>query len=276
MSHIEESATPFNHTFSLYVLPQTEHLKSIIEVDNNNVTIDMKETKEKPLATIEVLNRIKELDERMNQMKADQDVSDDEREEYFSLYNEKCTLFNEYNWFDQAFVENGRYGVKAIMGKVIIPAQFDDYVELFHYDFRRSAIPMVIGGKTVLVKSDGSGEIIPNTEYDTIHYASYTPYYRMWKNSKFGFMSANGTVYVDCICDEYYEPLNGISVYRSGNKWGLIDMGGNVVAPIFDEIIDPEPDECVKVRIGEEVGFVDENGKFTTDEDESYWGFFCD
>lgn len=239
----------------------------------------MKEAKEKPFATIEVLNRLNELDEQMSQMYntlADQIISDEERETYFSLYNEKMKIFNEYNCFDQAFVENGRYGVKDIFGKVIIPALFDDYVELFHYDFRRSAIPMVHEGKTVLVKTDGSGDIIPGTQYDSIHYASYTPYYRMWKNGKFGLMTADGKVFIDCICDEYFEPLNGVSVYRSGDKWGLIDMSGNVVAPIFDEIIDPEPDEWVKVRIGEAIGYVDENGNFTTDEDESCWGFYCD
>lgn len=236
----------------------------------------MKETTKRPLATIEVLNKINELDERMKQMRScndREDICDKVRDEYFSLFNEKSKLFDDYNWFDQAFVENGRYGVKDVLGETIVPAMFDNYVELFHYNFRLSAIPMVLDGKTILVKADGSGDVIPNTEYDSIHYASYTPYYRMWKDGKFGFMASDGTVYVDCICDNYYEPVNGLASYQSGGKWGLIDMLGNVTAPIFDEIIDPEPEESVKVRVGDNIGFVDKNGNFTIDDEEAYWHF---
>ena len=236
----------------------------------------MKVTTVKPLATIEVLNRIKELNEKLNQLCAEksyQELSSDEQLTWDSIYNERLAISDDYNWFDVPYKEGGRYGVKDVFGNVVVPAKFDDYVELFHYDFRRSAIPMVLNGKTVLVKSDGSGEVVPNTEYDSIHYSAYTPYYRMWKDGKFGLMSCDGTVYVDCICDELFEPINDICLYRSGDKWGVLDIYGNVVAPKFDEIVETDFDECVKVRVGDLVGYINKAGEFTQNEEEAYWTF---
>ena len=228
----------------------------------------MKETIEKPLATIEVLNKIKELEERLYQI--------DDSRVYDSILREREVLYADYNWFDQPYMESGRYGVKDVFGNVIIPAKFDDYVELFHYHHRRPSIPMVLNGKTVLVWTGSQGNVVPNTEYDSIHYSPYTGYYRMWQDGKFGFMTSAGTIIVDCICDEASEPINGVLMYRSGDNWGLFEDYDNVVAPKFDEVIDPMPNEYVKVRIGEHVGYINEKGEFTQNEDDAFWVFETD
>lgn len=129
----------------------------------------------------------------------------------------------------------------------------------------------LLGKHTVLVKIDGSGDIIPNTEYDSIRYAMYTPYYSMMRNGKIGFMYPDGTILIDCICDRYWEPLNGISVYASGNKYGVFDNNGNVTAAIFDEFVDADLDDFVKVKVGNEIGYIDNTGNFTTNEEDAFW-----
>lgn len=221
----------------------------------------MKVIVEKPLANAQVIARINELEKQFNES----------NHKNLELMNEISEIKNKYNWYDQPFIENGKYGIKNILGEIIVPAKFDNYVELLHYDFRRKAIPMLLGKHTVLVKTDGSGDIIPNTEYDSIRYAMYTPYYSMMRNGKIGFIYPDGTILIDCICDRYWEPLNGISVYASGNKYGVFDNNGNVTAAIFDEFVDADLDDFVKVKVGNEIGYIDNTGNFTTNEEDAFW-----
>jgi hypothetical protein len=152
-----------------------------------------------------------------------------------------------------------------------VPPIFDDYVEFYHYLHQLSVIPMVKGTQTVLVKTDGTGTIIPDTAYDTIHYVESAPFFQMYRGGKFGFMASDGTILVPPILTSTSPFCNGMAPIEANGKWGVMSTEGYCLMPQFDEVGDLELDEPVRVRIGDQWGFVDENDHFTLDEDDAAW-----
>jgi hypothetical protein len=174
-------------------------------------------------------------------------------------------------WIDKEFCENGLYGVKNILGEVVIPAKFDDCVELFDMFIRPRSIAMKLGDKAVLVKTDGSGDVIEGTAYDAISICYWGPFFRMKKNGKTGLMTCDGKVVAECELDEVYDFFNDYSVVRTGDKYGFVYCDGRYVSPRFDDVEAIELDDWVKVKMGDETGYVDENDNFTADEGKAYW-----
>jgi hypothetical protein len=176
-----------------------------------------------------------------------------------------------YSWIDQEFCENGLYGVKNILGEVVVPAKFDDCVEFFNMFIRPRSIAMKLGGKAVLVKTDGSGDVIEGTAYDAISICCWGPFFRMKKNGKTGLMTCDGKVVAECELDEVYECMNDYTAVKAGGKYGFVYCDGRYVSPRFDDVEAFGLDDWVKVKMGDETGYVDENDNFTADEEKAYW-----
>lgn len=218
----------------------------------------MKNSDSKPLATQAVLDDLKDLHMRA---KTDQDWTE------IRYYTE------QFDWYDYPFYEGGKCGIKNVLGKVLVPCEFDDYVELFSYFAHCGAIPMKRGDVEVLVKDDGSGDVVPGTEYPEINAAFGSPFFEFWKGDLLGFIDAEGRVLVDAVCDQYYEFTNGVAAYHvAGGKWGAVLVSGDVLPAEFDAIDMPEAGEWLHVKKGGKWGFVTEEGCFTLSEAEAYWG----
>ena len=90
-------------------------------------------------------------------------------------------------------------------------------------------------------------------------------------------------------CDADYTKLNAFieeydlytKVYEENGKMGVKDAAGQVLVPaVFDEVgytfMDHFKPYAVPVVKDGVKGYVDSKGQFTTDEDERYFGAFCD
>ena len=213
--------------------------------------------------TQEVINELHEAEERLATATGT---------EWDALAERIQQINTEYNWYDMPFEENRRIGIKDALGKVIVPAKFDDYVETYNLNFRRASVAMELNGKDVLVKTDGSGEVLPGTECDAIVSMPFSHYFAMYKGGKFAIFAANGKMYVDFICTSCSDFSNGLAVYEADGKKGVIYTNGTVLPAKFDEIDSPELESCLSVRVGDEWGFIDQDGNFTTDDEEAFWG----
>ena len=171
---------------------------------------------------------------------------------------------------DVTFEEKGKVGIKDVAGQVVVPALYDDWVLLFGRANRPKALPMLLAGQIVFVKSDGSGDLLLKTDYEWIEDLAFSLYYIVGKDGKRGLISKSQlTPTLECIYDEISLD-NGVILLREGDKWGFY-FQGTLVKPIFDELGIIEIDEYISVRMGDSWGYVTESGGFTVDDEYAYW-----
>lgn len=179
----------------------------------------------------------------------------------------------EYNVFTHVYEEKGGYGVKDICGEVLIPAMFDKIACVFSDEYRNWAVPVVKDGMMALVASDGKGTLLTPLEYDNIHF--YLGYYYLFKDGKEGLACVDGNILVPAEMDEVYAPFNSLVAFAKDGKYGFTMMGTGVITePIYDEHELDESDTLVVVKDGVR-GYLDENGAFTLDRDESFFNANC-
>ena len=182
---------------------------------------------------------------------------------------EQQNLHEKYNFCDQVFEENGLKGLRDVKGKVLIPARYYGFHESFDYDYFRK---YPIGaynkeGKCALVSTDGTGTELTPFEYDGIKKFTWYDMYITMKGDKKGLLNLKGEVLVPCVLDTVYDAFNDIIQFEQGGKYGLITTDGSLyVKPVYDEITDK--DEDVYVRLGDQWGFLDEEGSFIDEKDQ--------
>ncbi len=219
----------------------------------------------KPMATIEVINEYFANSKKMSDLMA-YDRADNFSKEIDALQNRNSELLHQYDWFCKPFEKDGKVGLKDVKGDILVPAIFDGNEYAFHLLSNAKATPMRKDGKSVLVKTDGSGVII-SEPYDSITVNTYMPScFYVIDNGKEGLITDMGQVLIQGVdkIDGYRE---GIYTFIKDGKHGLID-GENVIEAKFDEV-DYSDDCYIKVRLGREWGYVLNNGEFTTDEEQT-------
>lgn len=155
------------------------------------------------------------------------------------VVNELNDLFRSYDWFDTLFSENGKIGAKDICGNVVIPAEYDDILEL-----QNLVYPAF---NSNIVKKDGkygfvrryTGEVIGEISYDNLQPFDVNGYMFFQKNGTkcHGIVHrVTGREVVPCLIDEVIgAPQN--CIIRSGDKYGLYSIYHDVyIEPVFDEI----------------------------------------
>ena len=184
------------------------------------------------------------------------------------LFSQNYDLNEKYDFFDQIFEENGKKGIKDITGAIRVPALYSDFAETYHYDvFRNRPVPAANDqDKFALVTTDGTGRPVTPFIYDCIHQIDWTNFYLAKKDGKHAVLTNSGEEVVPCIIDSISEACNGISSFTSDGKEGLFTDTRLYVAPIFDEIT--ENDEKVYARLGNQWGYIDEEGNFIEEHDE--------
>ena len=133
-----------------------------------------------------------------------------------------------------------------------------------------------VNGKFGVVIADGIGTCLIEPEYDFIGYPNDIVH--VCKNGLWGVLNiATGEYLIPPDCesvsnDNGFMFTNGIGYYEKAGKLGVIRDDGAFTEAIYDEV-DGFPDEVVKVKLNGQWGYIDENKKFTTDEDSASFYF---
>ena len=214
--------------------------------------------KNKALPTSEIINKFTTYNAEMNAAL---------HRDNFNLANEYIekmeALCEEYDFFDQEFTENGLTGLKDITGQVRIPALYKAIGDRYRYDhWRELPVPVMNSeDKYAIVKADGSGTPLCEFAYDYITCFPWTNHFRAHVGGKTTLLRPNGTELLPSKVDTIYEPFNHIIILEDEGKYGLCTLGGDFVAPIYDEI-EPDENEKVQVRLGDTWGYLSYEGEF--------------
>ncbi len=194
------------------------------------------------------------------------------------LFTEFENLRKEYQWWDIVFEENGKKGLKDVSGKIRVPAIYADFPILLPYTRWRS-VPVIAQneqGLYGLVKVDGSGDAITDFEYEYLSFEQWSGLFVAAKDGLCGIMNHQGQLLVPCeldgVCREI--PINGHILVTLGEKQGIYNYVYDLyIKPIYDEI--DMKDDKVYVRLGDQWGYLDEEGNFIDENDEETLDEVC-
>lgn len=167
------------------------------------------------------------------------------------------------------FEENGKCGVKDVMGEIIVPAMFDSIPMVLSEDLKDCVLPVVKDGKYGFVKPDGKGTMAVECMYDNIHF--YNCYYYVVKDGKYGLYGMGGTELLPVMADKIYEPWNDLVVYELDGKYGFSMILSEIVTEAVYEGYDVEENDDLAVILNGKKGYLDENGTFTEDPDNAWF-----
>ena len=188
------------------------------------------------------------------------------------IMEELTHLLNEYDWMSYIFDgENGKKGMKNAPGDVIIPANYDDFLCTFNYEYPLPAMPTLKNGKWGLVTTDGSGTELTDFSYDEFRDIEWVPGYFLFRkdgSQKYGLITYDGNEVLPCTLDTQTETFSQVVFLNSGDKRGLLVTCFDIVLePIYDDIIVDDPEQPLTfVKDGVE-GYVNMDGEFISKKD---------
>ena len=187
-----------------------------------------------------------------------------------------CENFeNRYDLMTKAYEENGKFGLKDAAGKVLIPAIYDSIGFTFHDDFMDRLVAVQLGDKAGLVTPDGKGTPFTQFEYDDISLVGaenncYEEFYLMTIGDKCGLSDMYGHFYIPMGADEIIEPCFETIPYVKDGKYGFASTTIDVTTEaIYDDY--EFQDEYLVVTKDGESGYIDIDGKFTTDPEKKHF-----
>lgn len=168
-------------------------------------------------------------------------------------------ITDKYNTMTRVFEENGKMGMKDILGKVIVPAAYDDFAYTYEWRCPMPTIPALRDGKYGVVKTDGTGEELTPFVYDELELLRpwfYGFLYKKDGSDRWGIMMRDGTELTDCIIDMCYEPDQSF-VFVSDGKMGIWQYENWIIPPIYDDIdIEDEPQDPILFTLNGVKGYV--------------------
>ena len=214
------------------------------------------------------------------------------REELLRYRDRSCDSLEECEWkynfrekFDlntEVYEENGKFGVKDILGEVLVPAKFDAIDFTFHDDHRDNLVAVALDGKMALVIPDGKGTLFTEFEYDSIHlegvpYDVFLGFYVLKKGDKYGLADEHGHIYIPVEADGIDEPCYDTIPYHKNEKWGFVSISSGIrTDAIYDDFRYDEDSYLEVIKEGK-VGYIDSMGNFTENpEEKSFNGRYED
>jgi hypothetical protein len=177
---------------------------------------------------------------------------------------------NEKKLFTQAFVENGKKGVKDNEGNILVPAMFDEIEFLWAEQNKRRPCVVDLDGKVGLVASDGKGTMLAECKYECGREIAFSDCYAFKDtNGKWGVINSQGKVCIPFAQDYIYMSKESSYIfYDKGEKSGVYVEGlGLATDAVFDEVVEACADSVLKVKNEGKEGFVTTEGKFISKED---------
>jgi hypothetical protein len=182
---------------------------------------------------------------------------------------------NQYDWTTEVFEEYGFYGLRSCIGEILVPPNYDDFKLLTCEDVRPgNKIVASENFKFGIIRAGASGEWLVKPEYDDIGFPNKFTSVRI--GDKWGVLNTeDGKLHLPVEYDEIYNGdsfmfINGIGYLVKDKKFTVINDFGEYSEAVFDSA---EPDEFGRIEVTFKgiKGFIDKDGKFTTDEDEAYF-----
>ena len=234
----------------------------------------MKEEKQLPRPSIEVLNQFDELCKKTH----DQKLTRAQEEELMNKMNDIITSYdlNNYVFDDPA---TGKKGVKNPAGVVMVPAEYDDFTFVGdHHMFTLPHMAAKKDGKWGVVTADGTNQVLCDFRFDVLIWNAYTGLYdACWDGvkGKHGMVCKDGMVFIPNVISRIYVPWNDFMLLEADGKYGALDVSTFFfVLPQYDEV-DWDPDEDVVFHKDGVKGYIiEDTGEFVPieqyEEDEKY------
>ena len=189
--------------------------------------------------------------------------------------NELLDLINSHDWSCEVFEENGKYGLKSCIGKVLLPAKFDDFKALANVHIKEGQkIVAMLDGKFGILRADGVGEWIVSPEFNEIGYPNSIT--SVFKGDKWGVLNTEtGEYIIPAELDLIYGGTsfmftNGMAYFEKDGKVGVMNDVGEFTQAIFDEA-EPNEHGVIVIKFNGKEGFIDKNGHYTEDEDDAWF-----
>ena len=208
--------------------------------------------------------RMKQVIEKIEklQIAVEVSLSKNNLNEANRLWKERCQLVDNNDLFDKDFVEDGKVGLKDVLGNILIPPIYSGFSEVYSYIIKRGE-PVAAFNENMklgLVTTGGNGTPITSFEYDLLMMLPFSPYYLCGKkiddNMLVGVLDKNGDEIIPCTMDKVYGFVNDSIIFKKGDKYGYWSIYSCCSEPIYDEIDIDE--ECnVWVKIGDKSGYLD-------------------
>ena len=154
------------------------------------------------------------------------------------LYSLLGSFESQFDWFEIPFENEGKFGIKDIVGRVVIPAKYDGFLYLQSMVFPSpKSSPVELETKIGLVERY-SGKELTEFKYDSMWRMQFhnNYYFRIEGSKAVGAISDQGVELVPCIMDQLEELTVGV-IFKSGDKYGYLALDyGFCVPPIYDDI----------------------------------------
>ena len=216
--------------------------------------------------TLEVVEKVQNCLEVLKKTEMD--------DEYWEAAKELAIYQQEWDWSNYTFTDptTGKTGVKDVTGKVLVPAEYDDFNFIGAFDFyHETPKPAKKDGKWGLVSGNGTNQVLADFKYDDVRnypYSTLFCYHADGKKETFGSLTADGKELVPNILTSYFEPCNGIVVIESNGKYGVVDEGTyDVILPQYDYADCGEIDGNVIFTKDGVKGYVNTHNEFVSIED---------
>ena len=171
----------------------------------------------------------------------------------------------------------GKMGLKDVCGKILVEPMFDDIPERYTCFDRTMLIPVVQDGKYYLYNH--KDKKMMTRGYDLIYryFGTNIAYFVAVERGKKGLLDGyDGHVLTPIDLDEIYDTHDAdscVPVEKDG-KFGFY-WNDSYAEPIYDKVRYAS-EEYLQVWKDGQQGWIDGDGKFTTDEDEACFGSWYD
>ena len=224
----------------------------------------------KMLPTDDVIKRLDEILDRLHKIWAHEDGT---VEEANILYNEFCSIRQEYETHDVVVEDDGKLGIMDIAGRLIVPPIYKDFSETYSYDINTKKRPIPacnFDNKYALVAADGKGTPLCGFEYDMIHFmqCSYNLYRCIKKvagEDIYGVLDDKGHLIVPCEMDMVNPISNNYACLFKGDKMGAMMIDGSYFEPVYDDIYEKEG--FLWAAIGAKIGYLNRKGEIVAAEE---------
>ena len=177
------------------------------------------------------------------------------------LYNE---LINTL-WADEKISIENKVGIKDCNGRIIVPVIYDSVLcnnRCNGYFADELVVAVKQDGKWAIIKRGNYKEMVSGFVYDKVK--MWYEFLLVCRDGKYGLYSPMGEMLMPTIMDAVHFKINEESLlYEKDGKFGVMLSNGKLSEDLFD-YVDVFEDEF-KVKLNGKWGFVDENGRFSTD-----------
>lgn len=188
------------------------------------------------------------------------------------LFNEVYEHFSSVQEF-VVFIDSGKVGVRNIVLDAVVLRPIYDRVEFAGVN--NGLDTMFVAwreGKAGIIKGDVKATVVLPFVYDKIDLFDVAPdYARIYIEKKCGIIR----IYDDAVqvvlepCHDDVVLRYPFFLFKNSGKLGLMGKGF-MLPPVYDDIFIPSNLGWVKVLLNNEWGYIDVDGRFTTDMEHAY------